>query len=158
MFLPAWYGVHYPTENDLIMFAETLGAEVFLGCMCTPAYDPGEDGETPIILVPNQHGPLDTIWSLAHEIGHLCQHCGPKNESFHSKDEAQASRWAAGALIPQARIEHHGNASMDAFIAALSANYEPLPSHDSPARKLAYRIAKIRLGMLLINSFSARGF
>lgn len=104
----------------------------------------GEGHEPSVILIQREHG-LAAFWALAHELGHLVQHSGPRGELLHSKDEAQADRWAARALIPRARVKHHGNASMDAFIGALSAHYEELPLEDCPARRLAARIAQIRL-------------
>ena len=130
------------------MFAESLGAVVVSAYLPTSGYAPAQCGLPPIIYIPNQHGPLKTIWELAHEIGHLCKHSGFKNKLFWSKDEAQADRWAACALIPRARIDHHENASIDGFMAALSANYEPLPPHNCEVRDLAHQIAKIRIDAL----------
>lgn len=139
---PDWYGRHYPKLLDLVTFGESLGAGIWIGRTPAAAYFPGEP---PMILVPNQHGPLDTVWTLAHELGHLCHHAGPKGKLFWSKNETQANRWAACALIPEARILAHQNASLDAFVGALSAHYEDLPPENCPARKLAGRIARIRM-------------
>jgi hypothetical protein len=142
---PAWYSKRYPTEADLSAFAEAIGAWVTLAPLPAAAFIPGEGGGPSVILIPNQHGPLATVWSLAHEIGHLCQHSGQKGRLFWSKDEAQANRWAACALIPGARVRLYNNASIDAFIASLSANYEDIPPENCPARCLAHKIAQFRL-------------
>ena len=101
-----------------------------------------------VILLPVNAGPLEMIWTLAHELGHALQHSGPKSTWSYSKGEAQASRWAACALIPYERIAEYQNASIDAMIAALSAHYEDLPLEDCPSRDLAARIARIRLDSL----------
>ena len=53
--------------------------------------------------------------------------------------------WAACALIPEARIRAHRNACLDAFVGALSAHFEDLPLTNCASRRLAGRIAKIRL-------------
>jgi hypothetical protein len=145
---PEWYGLSYPSETDLASFAESLGAWVTIAKLPAALYVPGPPGEAPVILIPSQHGPLAAMWRLAHEIGHLVQHSGPKGDIFWSKGEAQANRWAACALIPKARIDAHNNASVDAFIAALSAHYEDIPPRNCPLRTLANRIAKVRLGVL----------
>jgi len=97
-----------------------------------------------VILLPWVTG-LREVWLLAHELGHLVQHAGPRGELLYSKDEAQANRWAARALIPEKRVRAYANASLDAFIGALSAHYEDLPLEDCPARRLAAHIARIRL-------------
>ncbi|MCL1893949.1 MAG: ImmA/IrrE family metallo-endopeptidase [Holophagaceae bacterium] len=147
---PEWYGQQYPTLDNLMDFGESLGAYTqFSKHIHTAVYIP-ETKTFSLILIPNQHGALATIWALAHEIGHLCQHGGPKGKLFWGKDEAQANRWAACALIPRTRIEYYNNASKDAFIASLSAHYEELPLHDCPARNLAHRIASIRLETLAV--------
>lgn len=142
---PSWYGRRYPTFQDLAAFAEDLGAVVHLGTLPAAAFIPGE---IPVLLIPDQHGPLASAWFLAHELGHLVQHTGPKGELFWSKNESQASRWAACALIPAARIRAHENACIDAFVGALSAHFEDLPLRVCPARRLAGRIARIRLSCL----------
>ena len=100
------------------------------------------------IVVPEAAGPLERTWVLAHELGHALQHSGAKSTWSYSKGEAQASRWAACALIPLERIRLYGNASMDAMLAALSAHYEDLPLWDCPARQLAAKIARFRLDSL----------
>ena len=124
---PDWYGLKYPTAEDLVDFGARLGAEICFGSIASAAYF-AED--PPLILIPDQHGPLATVWALAHELGHLCQHSGPKGKLLWSKDEYQANRWAVCALIPEARIQAYQNASVDSFIAALSANYEDIPMID----------------------------
>lgn len=93
-------------------------------------------------------GPLEKAWALAHELGHLIRHCGYINPWSRSRQENQAERWAACALIPASAIRHHRNACEDSFIAALSKHYEDLPLRDCPQRKLAATIARIRLGVL----------
>ena len=100
------------------------------------------------IGLPMNAGPLETAWLLAHELGHLSQHEGPRGELLYSKDEAQADRWAACALIPESAVRRYQNASEDAFIAALSKHYEDLPLSPTPTRRLAVRIARIRLSLL----------
>jgi hypothetical protein len=158
MYTPSWYGERYPTEIDLVSCAEAIGAWVALRPLPAAAYISAVLGAPPIIFVPNQRGPLATAWGLAHELGHLCQHSGPpiltdgdSAPSLHlvrSKNEHQANKWAACALIPDARIRHYGNASIDAFMAALSANYEDLPPADCPQRALAHKIAQHRLNAI----------
>lgn len=110
-----------------------------------PAFYPGDINRGPGIWIPEAAGLLQQFWWLAHELGHLLHHVGPRAQLLHSKGEHQASQWAARALIPQARIRAYANASLDAFIGALSAHYEDLPLWDCPARRLAADIAIIRL-------------
>ena len=102
----------------------------------------------PVIILPFDAPPLEMTWLLAHELAHAVLHTGAKNEWSYSKGEAQANRWAARALIPEARIHAYANASLDAFIGALSAHYEDLPLEDCPARRLAAKIATYRLRAL----------
>ena len=147
--IPAWYGSRYPKYEDLVRTMEEMGAlggKAAIGdeAMFFPA-DPSRN-EPPVILIPSDAGPLRQIWLLAHEIGHLMQHGG--YTPARSKQECQANRWAACALIPQARIEAHGNASLDAFIGALSSHYEDIPLEDCATRRLAAKISQIRLGLL----------
>jgi Zn-dependent peptidase ImmA (M78 family) len=143
----SWYGSRYPKWRDLERHAEALGAVVVENGAPKAAFiaDPALGG--PMILIPAGLSPLDRIWNLAHETGHLVQHTGPLPRS-KAKQEAQADRWAACALIPQARIRAHQNASEDAFIGALSAHYEEIPMEDCPARRLAAKIARVRLQAL----------
>jgi len=152
---PDWYGERYPTETDLVSSAEAFGAWVSLRHIRAASYIPATMGGPPMIIVPNQRGPLAVAWALAHELGHLYQHSGPPPLSdggawpalnqIRSKNERQANMWAAMALIPEARVRHYANASVDAFIGALSANYEDLPPDNCPQRELAHRIATHRL-------------
>lgn|GEM_PF-2746292 len=152
---PHWYGKCYPTLERLMEFGESIGAYTsfdpkICAALCVTELWPAPGGScqrepVSLILIPVNYSPLATVWSLAHELGHLLQHSGPGGKLFWPKDEAQAYRWAACALIPKARIQKYNNASIDSFIASLSANYEALPLHDCPARSLAYKIAKIRL-------------
>jgi hypothetical protein len=147
--LPPWYGLHYPTIEDLEAFAWELGARVIYGegNIGKGAYFPAfEDYGIPAVLaVPNHSNHLAKVWSLAHELGHLVRHFGYTSPWTRAKQETQAERWAACALIPEARIREYRNASLDAFIGALSAHFEDLPLYDCPQRKLAGKIARIRL-------------
>lgn len=145
MLLPAWYARRYPTLEDLEAWAWDLGCMVGDTRFHKAAF---VTGEAPVILVPAAGGPLARAWSLAHELGHLSQHEGPKGELFWSRDEAQANRWAACALIPESAVRRHANASEDAFIGALSRHYQDLPLQPCPERRLAGRIARVRLGCL----------
>ena len=146
---PLWYGNAYPSMEDLSAFAESLGALVGYCDMGGEAiYFAGEGLEPPVILLPTGVGLLRLAWTLAHELGHLVQHSGPKGELMWGKNERQADEWAACALIPKARIRRHRNASLDAFIGALSAHYEDLPLESCPERELAARIARIRIQAL----------
>ena len=143
---PPWFGRHYPRLDDLAADAEAMGCVV--GCADLDGmalYTAPEGDEPAVILLPRQAGLLERCWLLAHELGHLHLHAGPRGPLLEGRDEAAADRWAARALIPQARVARHGNASLDAFIAALSAHYEDLPLFDCPARRLAAHIATIRL-------------
>jgi len=145
--LPAWYGSHYPTWDDLEDFAWELGAVVVLGPVSKGAFfaaslDPGAPA---VIVIPQGYGLLERSWSLAHELGHLVNHNGAKGSLFWRKNEAKANHWAACALIPRLRIQHYANASEDAMIAALSVHFEDLPFKDCHVRRLAGRIGKIRL-------------
>lgn len=109
---------------------------------------PEEPDQVAVIGIPREAHGLERFWLLAHELGHLVQHTGPKGPSSYGKDEASANRWAVEALIPERRVRAHDNASEDSFIAALSAHYEDLPMESGPARTLAARIASIRLSSL----------
>ncbi len=144
---PAWYGTSYPSWEDLESFAGSLGAGVVFGAVSKGVYFPPylDYGIPAVIAIPKGLGPLASAWTLAHELGHLVQHAGPKGELMWSKSEAQADRWAACALIPEARIQEHQNACVDAFVGALSAHYEELPLVNCAQRRLAGRIAKVRL-------------
>jgi hypothetical protein len=147
MRLPNWYGKKYPSIEDMESYAALHGAIVARGSIPGALYVPGgavEPESPPMILLPIR-GPLEMAWLFAHELGHLVQHAGRRGEYLRSKDEAAADRWAARALIPEAAVRRHRNASLDAFIAALSAHYEDLPLEDCPQRRLAARIANIRL-------------
>lgn len=145
---PSWYGVSYPTIEDLERHAWDLGGVVVEGPVSTAFYYSPKPGECPVIGLPSGLGPLNKAWLLAHELGHLSQHLGPKGELFYSKNETQADRWAACALIPERAIRRYHNASVDAFIGALSKHYEDIPTHLCPTRKLAGRIALARLKAL----------
>lgn len=145
--LPAWYGLHYPTLEDLETYAWNLGASVVYGRISKGSYlAPIEEYGVPaVVIVPDRSSPLARTWSLAHELGHLVLHLGYISPWMRAKQETQADRWAACALIPEARIQQYANASLDAFIGALSAHYENLPLMDCQQRRLAAKIARIRL-------------
>jgi hypothetical protein len=148
---PPWYGRRYPSLDDLVAAAEGLGAKVGWAAIGQEAlFVAGDAHEPPVILLPTGTSPLRTAWLLAHELGHLHQHEGPKTAWTHGRDEARADRWAACALIPEAAVRRHRNACEDAFIAALSRHYEELPMHGCPSRGLAGRIAGIRLRCIRI--------
>jgi hypothetical protein len=131
--------------------AESAGALVTLAAIGHEAlFVAGEGSEPSVILLPLGVSPLHQAWLLAHELGHLALHEGPKTRWTYGRDEAQANRWAACALIPEAAVRRHENACEDAFMAALSRHYEELPTHPTPSRWLAGRIARLRLGCLQV--------
>lgn len=148
--LPSWFGRTYPTQDDLLDFAWDLGAAVTFGRVSKGAYFPANPdyGEDAVLVVPDHDEALPKTWSLAHEVGHLVLHLGYTSPWTRAKQETQAERWGACALIPQERIRAYKNASVDAFIAALSRHYQDVPAENSPIRRLAARIAKIRLQAL----------
>lgn len=148
MLYPSWFGRRYPSPDDLEAWAWDLGCAVGPTRFGKGGFIAGENGDHAVILVPDLNGPLAWTWSLSHELGHLSQHEGPKGELCWSRDEAQANRWAACALIPEAAIRRYANASEDAFMGALSRHYQELPLYPCPERRLAARIARIRLGCL----------
>lgn len=142
-----WFGRRYPSLGDLESLADAMGVPVAWGPFPGAAYLAPMDGG-PALFMPSDRGPLETVWLLAHELGHLRAAHEGKDRIHPSRKECQASRWAACALIPEARILHHGNASEDAFMGALSAHFEMLPYEDCPARELACRIARTRMQAL----------
>jgi len=144
MTYPVWFGRRYPSLLDFEHYAESLGAGIGEANIPFGVFLPDVLG-VPVILIPRGSSGLERAWFLAHEIGHLVQHAGPRGELLHGKDEGQADKWAARALIPESAVRRHRNASLDAFIAALSRHYEDLPMHDCPQRRLAAKIANIRL-------------
>ena len=144
-----WLGRRYPSFEDLVLLAEARGALVGFADLGEEALFIASEGLEPAaILLPIGLGNLRACWLLAHEIGHLVQHEGPKGKWLYSKSERQANRWAACALIPEARVRLHANASLDAFIAALARHYEEIPPVDCDLRRLAARIARERLSCL----------
>ena len=147
--LPVWYGLAYPTVEKLEAYAWELGAVVLRGptdvAFCAL---PTHEGEVPVIGIPEGAGPLETAWLLAHELGHLALHLGYTTPWTRDKKEKQAGKWAACALIPEARIQAHRNACLDAFVGALSAHFEDLPLISCHPRRLAGKIARIRLKIL----------
>ena len=147
MDLPNWYGLRYPTLEDLEVYTEQLGAVVVWSRTRQAAFSPGTREEAPAIYLPRNADPLEKAWLLAHELGHLFHHAGP-NQIKWRRNEAEANRWAACALIPEERIQAYRNATIDAFVGALSAHFEDLPLTDCPARRLAGKIARIRLNAI----------
>lgn len=145
-----WYGVRYPTLEDLEAYAWDLGSIVVFSNRQKGIYFPPdtEAGAPAVLGIPDHSSMLAKAWSLAHELGHLVLHLGYASPWTRAKQETQAERWAAGGLIPEARIQKHGNACTDSMIAALSAHYEDLPLIDCDARRLAGKIAKIRLATI----------
>ena len=99
----------------------------------------------PAIILPQSVGQLRLVWLMAHELGHLVLHGGYVSRWTHDRQEAAADRWAARALVPESAVRRHRNASVDAFIGALSSHYEDIPLYDCPERRLAAEIATIRL-------------
>jgi hypothetical protein len=60
-----------------------------------------EDGEPWFLGVPAQFGYLARAWAVAHECGHLMQMHSPAfDRELYLRQEAEANRWAADALIP----------------------------------------------------------
>ncbi len=141
--MPEWYGHKYPAWVDFETFAESFGCAVGATRLSFPAVILETGGGA--ILIPESFGPLASTWALAHELGHLVQHTGPKLAFSYHKDERAADRWAACALIPAARVRRYRNASVDAFIGALSRHYEEILPIDCETRRLAARIAQARL-------------
>jgi Zn-dependent peptidase ImmA (M78 family) len=125
--------------------AEDMGAGVIWTRAGRACFWPGDDEHAPAIFVPISVGPLEKIWLLCHELGHLVLHDGYAGPLQWNRQESMAERWAACTMIPEQRIRAHDNASLDALIAALSAHYEDIPLIDCPARYLAAKIARIRL-------------
>lgn len=141
-----WYGRRYPSLEDLESAAWDLGAVVVYGAIPTAFCCMHPEG--PIIGLPEGVGPLETAWLLAHELGHLAKHCGYISEWTFSRQEHGAEAWAACALIPELAVQRYKNASVDAFIGALSKHYEDLPLVNCRAREVAGIIARIRLSMV----------
>jgi len=147
---PVWFGLQYPSLGDLEGYAADLGVGLGYADVPIGLFLPDVMGQQ-VIILPEEASPLERMWHLAHELGHAVQHSGPKGKRSHGKEEAQANRWSACALIPEARILLHQNACLDAFIGALSAHYEDLPLEDCPARRLAGEIAKHRIHALKVS-------
>jgi len=143
---PSWYGRRYPTEEDLALAIEATGAAILHAEIGDGAlFVAGESPIPPVVILPMRGGLLRISWLLAHELGHLTLHGGYTSRWTHDRQENQANAWAARALIPASSIKRHRNASLDAFIGALSSHYEHLPLVDCPQRRLAAEIATIRL-------------
>ena len=143
---PTWFAKRYPSVGDLEKSAWELNAVVVRGPIDSSCivYSPDPE-EVTVICLPQDLGPLEEVWQLAHEVGHLVLHQGYSSPWACGRHEAAAERWAAQALVPESAVRRHRNASVDAFIGALSAHYEDLPMEDCPQRRLAAKIATIRL-------------
>ena len=147
--LPRWFGQSYPSVEDLEIYAWDMDPVVQRGPISGAliAY-PVDPEDSVVIGLPSGLGILDESWVLAHELGHLALHRGYVSPWTMSRQETQAERWAACALIPESRIAAHANASLDAMIAALSAHYEDIPLRPCPSRRLAAKIGRARLKAL----------
>lgn len=142
----SWFGRKFPSQDDLEETAWGLGAVVVYGAVPTAFCCMHAEG--PIIGLPVDAGVLEKAWLLAHEIGHLKWHVGPRGVMLYGKDERQANEWAAAALLPLARLKSYRSASIDSFIAALSRNYEEIPCVDCVQRRLAGFVSGIRMDVL----------
>ncbi len=142
---PPWYGRSYPSTQSLEDYAWELGAVVVRGPCISARIIYVDAPGTHVICLPQDLGPLEEAWQLAHELGHLVLHRGYSSPWACGRQEAAAEKWAAAALIPSEAVRRHRNASIDAFIGALSAHYEDIPLRDCPQRRLAATIAAIRL-------------
>jgi len=141
-----WFSRKYPTITDLEDLAWDRGAVVMRGPISHACIVYSPDPEDPtVICLPEGLGVLAECWQLAHEVGHLVLHAGYSSPWAYGRQEAAAMRWAAQALIPESAVRRHKNASLDAFIGALSAHFEDIPPQDCPERRLAAEIAHIRL-------------
>jgi len=146
--LPPWYGVKYPNVEDLEEFAWSMRGVVERGPLQGLAGCTFFDDGITVIELDSGFGILEEHWQLAHEVGHLVMHCGYISPWTRNRQEFQAKLWAACALIPEKRIQSYHNACEDAFIGALSANYEDIPLEDCQLRRRAAEIASIRLRAL----------
>ena len=135
--LPPWYGVRYPRVDDLESYAWTLRGTVERGPLQGLAACTFFDDGITVIELDSAFGILEEHWQLAHEIGHLVLHCGYISPWTKDRQEWQAKLFAACALIPEERVRAYQNACEDAFVGALSANYEDIPLEDCPLRRLA---------------------
>ncbi len=143
---PSWFGRKYPSCEDLERELEARGCRITQASIGDEAlFVVGEGGDPHVVILPVAVGPLRRAWLLAHELGHLVQHSGYIGPWTHDRQEHQADTWAAKALIPESAVRRHQNASLDAFIAALSSHYEDLPHEDCQQRRLAATIASTRL-------------
>lgn len=141
---PSWFSKRYPTPDLLEAAIAELGA-ILQEVPGLPSAAIVFGAGAPVVFLPAGLGPLERCWSLAHELAHLLMHHGYISEWTHEQQEGRADRWAACAMIPETAVRRHRNASLDAFIGALSKHYEDLPMHDCLERRLAAKIASIRL-------------
>ena len=71
---PSWYGLRYPSLEDLEKAAEDLGCRVGYADIGEDAIYIAPDadyGEPPVILIPTGIGLLRQAWLMAHELAHL---------------------------------------------------------------------------------------
>lgn len=145
----AWHGRRYPSLNDLVLALEARGAVILHADIGEEAlFVAGEPPVPPVVILPIGVGPLHLAWLMAHELAHLVKHEGYSSPWAYDRQEHQARIWAATALIPEAAVQRHNNASVDAFVAALSKHYEDLPPYDCRAREIAGIIARVRLSLV----------
>lgn len=147
--VPVWFGRKYPSCEDLERELEARGSRITQADIGDEAlFVVGEGGDPHVVILPLVAGPLRRAWLLAHELGHLLQHSGYIGPWTHDRQEHQADAWAARALIPESAVRRYRNASLDAFIGALSAHYEDLPPYNCRAREVAGIIARMRLSLV----------
>ena len=146
---PSWFGRKYPSLENLEDALEAHGCRIIRAEIGEDAlFVVGENGEPHVVILPFGAGPLRLAWLMAHELGHLLQHSGYIGPWAHDRQEHQAHRWAALALIPESAVQRYHNASLDAFVGALSKHYQDLPLRNCPERELAGMIARMRLSLV----------
>lgn len=138
-----WFGKRYPTLEDLEVVARQQGACVLYGACAAPAALWDALGPHSI-FIPDYRGKLAKCWGISHELGHIVLGHGPVPHS-NPHHELDADKWAAQALIPEARIRAYRNATLSGFIKALLRHYA---AEDDAVRMLAARIAHARLAAL----------
>lgn len=141
--LPWWYGVEFPTLNELEALANNTGVPVAYVRTKQPFLQWDNIGPL-CIIVPNYNGPLARSWAVAHELAHLLLGHGPLGAHLGSPQEVEADEWAACALIPNTRLHEYGSPCVGSLINALSRNFQEAPPNGG-IRKLAARIAYARL-------------
>ena len=66
---------------------------------------------------------------------------------MRTSQETDANRWAAGALIPEARVQHYRTRTVAGFLRAIGKHYQPVPP-EGGIRPLACAIAYRRLEIM----------